>query len=331
MLESFKAIAVREDEAKKVHYDVETISLEDLDQGDVVVKVDYSSLNYKDMLATQTKGGVIRTYPMIPGIDLSGTVVKSASDAFQKGQEIIITGMDMGVSHTGGLAEYARVPHEWLVPIEDALTTRQAMVYGTAGFTAAQAIIALERHGMTADKQPRVLVTGASGGVGSVALAILHKAGFNNVTALIRKDYQENLVKKLGANHILWADDIGDKRPLASQRFDYILDTVGGEVAATLIPQIQAFGSMALCGNAAGIQLETTVLPLILRGVNLLGINSVFENGPERREIWRRLANEWKVVDQLAVNEVALEEVKQVIESLKEGSHTGRTIVRLSE
>lgn len=331
MVDNFKAMVVREDAQKEVSYEIETVTVDDLSPGDVLIKVGYSSLNYKDMLATQTKGGVIRSYPMIPGIDLSGTVVESTVETIKVGQEVIVTGTDQGVSHTGGLSEYARVPHEWIVPLGDGLTLRQAMVYGTAGFTAAQALMALENHGMKAEDNPRVLVTGASGGVGSVGLAILHQAGYKNVTALIRKDYQEAFVKELGANHILWADEIGEKRPLASQKYDYILDTVGGEVAATLIPQIQANGSMALCGNAAGIKLETTVLPLILRGINLLGINSIFGNNAKRAEIWRRLGDEWNVVDQLAVNETDLDGVPQVIEALKEGSHTGRTIVKLSE
>lgn len=330
MVESFKAVVVREDSDQEVSYSVESVTRESLSQGNVLVRVEYSSLNYKDMLAMRTRGGVIRSYPMIPGIDLSGTVVESAVDSVEVGQKVIITGTDLGVSHTGGLAEYARVPHEWLVPLQDQLSERQAMVYGTAGFTAAQAIMALEDHGMKVDKQPRILVTGASGGVGTVALAILRKAGYTNVTALIRKDYQEDLVKKLGAQHILWADQVGEKRALSSQNYDYILDTVGGEVAATLIPQLQAAGSMAFCGNAAGIRLHTTVLPLILRGINLLGINSLFEDKAKRLEIWRRLGSEWNVVDQLPVNEVTLDEVHQAIESLQEGSHTGRTVVRIN-
>lgn len=329
MVEDFKAIVVREDENKEVSYQIEDITVDDLSQGDVIVKVEYSSLNYKDMLATQTKGGVIRNYPMIPGIDLAGTVVDSSVEEFKEGQEVIITGFDLGVTHTGGLAEYARVPHEWLVSLEGALSLREAMVYGTAGFTAAQSIKALEDHGMKADDNPRVLVTGASGGVGSIAVAILKKTGYNNITALIRKDYQEKFVKDLGANHILWANEIGDKRPLASQKYDYIVETVGGEVAATLIPQLQAFGSMSLCGNAAGIELNTTVLPLILRGVNLLGINSLIHDSELRAELWRKMSNEWNVVNQLSVNEIPLADVKATIESLKEGSHLGRTIVKV--
>lgn len=281
------------------------------------------------MLATQAKGGVIRQYPMIPGIDLSGVVVETKDDSLQVGQEVLITGFDLGVKHTGGLAEYAQVPTEWVIPLPENLSLKDAMIYGTAGFTAAQSVRALEGQGMSPKDNPNILVTGATGGVGSIALAILVKAGYNNITAMIRKDYQEAVAKELGAHEILWADDIGEKKALASQNYDYVLDTVGGDVAATLIPQIQENGSMSLCGNAAGIKLDTTVLPFILRGVNLLGINSVTASHEERQTIWGNLATDWNVVDNLKINTVKLEDVSETIKSLKEGSHIGRTVVEM--
>ncbi|WP_338487732.1 alcohol dehydrogenase catalytic domain-containing protein [Ruoffia tabacinasalis] len=212
-MDLFKALVVRK-ENDDVSYEVESIKQENLDEGSVLIKVHYSSLNYKDMLATQAKGGVIRRYPMIPGIDLSGEVVKTTDESFEVGQEVLITGYDLGVNHTGGLAQYAQVPSEWIIPVPENLTLKDAMTYGTAGFTAAQSVRALEQHGMDPKLDQRILVTGASGGVGSIALAILVKAGYQNVTAMIRKDYQEKVVNDIGAHQILWADDIGEKKPL---------------------------------------------------------------------------------------------------------------------
>lgn len=328
-LDLFKALVVRK-ENDDVSYEVESIKQENLDEGSVLIKVHYSSLNYKDMLATQAKGGVIRRYPMIPGIDLSGEVVKTTDESFEVGQEVLITGYDLGVNHTGGLAQYAQVPSEWIIPVPENLTLKDAMTYGTAGFTAAQSVRALEQHGMDPKLDQRILVTGASGGVGSIALAILVKAGYQNVTAMIRKDYQEKVVNDIGAHQILWADDIGEKKALASQKYDYVLDTVGGDVAATLISQIQEKGSMSLCGNAAGVKLETTVLPLILRGINLLGINSVNASQEERETIWNNLADSWNVVDNLNTKTIKLDDVSETIIALKEGSHVGRTIVEMN-
>lgn len=327
-MDLFKALVVRKSD-EEVSYEIESVEQGFLDEGTVLIKVNYSSLNYKDMLATQAKGGVIRQYPMIPGIDLSGVVVETKDDSLQVGQEVLITGFDLGVKHTGGLAEYAQVPTEWVIPLPENLSLKDAMIYGTAGFTAAQSVRALEGQGMSPKDKPSILVTGATGGVGSIALTILVKAGYNNITAMIRKDYQEAVAKELGAHKILWADDIGEKKALASQKYDYILDTVGGDVAATLIPQIQENGSMSLCGNAAGIKLDTTVLPFILRGVNLLGINSVTASHEERQTIWSNLATDWNVVDNLKINTVKLEDVSETIKSLKEGSHIGRTVVEM--
>lgn len=327
-MDKFKAVVVRKD-GEEVVYDIEEISLDNLDEGSVIVEVHYSSMNYKDMLGMQLNGGVINTYPMIPGIDLSGVVYESNDPNYVKGQKVMVNGTDSGVSHTGGYAEFARMPAEWLIPMPEELSLKDAMLIGTAGFTSGQAIDALEKHGMHPDNNPRVLVTGASGGVGSIALAILNKIGYRNVTAMVRKDYQEELVTKLGANHILWADDVGEKRMLASQKYDYILDTVGGEVAASLIPQIQATGSIALCGNAGGADLETNVYPFILRGINILGINGIFISPEYRQALWNKLATDWDVIDQLRSRTVDLEDIAQTVEDIKKGAHLGRTIIKV--
>ncbi len=325
-MEQFKALVVKDNEGAILH-GVEHLTLDNLDEGNVVIKVAYSSLNYKDMLAVQPKGGIIRRYPMIPGIDLSGTIVSSYDDRFSEGQEVLLTGYDLGVSHTGGLSEYARVKADWLIPLPEGLSLKDAMVFGTAGFTAAQSIDALEQHGLADNKDARVIITGATGGVGSIALQLLVKAGYTNLTALVRKDYQVEVAKNLGAHQIIFPNDLGEKRLLGRTMYDFALDTVGGDVAATIIPQLADNGSISMCGNAAGVALDTNVLPFILRGVNLLGINSVTETHERRLLLWDKMANDWNISSDALSNEISLDEVPSVLEALKEGKHVGRTIV----
>ncbi|MDN7227359.1 YhdH/YhfP family quinone oxidoreductase [Planococcus sp. N064] len=327
-MNNFKAIVVKEQEDEVV-YGVEQIGEDQLSEGDVTIQVAYSSINYKDMLAVQKKGGVIRNYPMIPGIDLSGTVVESSDSRFQEGQEVIITGFEMGMSHTGGFSEYARVPADWVVALPENLSLRDAMVFGTAGFTAALSILALEKNGMDAGNNPKILVTGSTGGVGSVALQLLEKIGYGNITALVRKDHQEEVAKSLGAHTVIFPDDLGElKKPLNKEKFDYILDTVGGDITSVLIPQLSYGGSMSMCGMAGGVELKATVLPFILRGVNLLGIDSVNVPIDKRPAIWAKMAKEWNITGTTLVDEISLQEVPETIDALKNGQHLGRTIVK---
>ncbi|MGK7379136.1 YhdH/YhfP family quinone oxidoreductase [Planococcus sp. 1R117A] len=327
-MDSFKAIVVKEQE-DEVIYGVEQISEDQLSDGEVLIKVAYSSINYKDMLAVQKKGGVIRNYPMIPGIDLSGTVVESADSRFQEGQEVIVTGFEMGMSHTGGFAEYARVPADWVVPLPEGLSLRDAMVFGTAGFTAALSILALEQNGMDPKNNPEILVTGSTGGVGSIAVQMLAKIGYQNITALVRKDHQVDVAKSLGAHTVIFPDDLGElKKPLNKEKFDYVLDTVGGDVTSVLIPQLSYGGSMTACGMAAGVELKATVLPFILRGVNLLGIDSVNVPIEKRPAIWAKMADDWNIAGTTLAEEIPLEEVPGTIEAIKNGEHLGRTIVK---
>ncbi|MFJ8511905.1 YhdH/YhfP family quinone oxidoreductase [Lysinibacillus xylanilyticus] len=328
-MNSFKAIVVKENNGE-VTYGLENVTINDLSEGEVVIKVAYSSVNYKDMLAVQTKGGVIRNYPMIPGIDLSGTVVSSSDNRFHKGQKVIVTGFAMGMSHTGGFSEYARIPANWIVPLPEGLSLKEAMVFGTAGFTAALSIMALEKNRMSPDKNPNILVTGSTGGVGSIALKILSQIGYKNINALIRKESQATVAQSLGATNIIHADELGENnKPLNKQIYHYVLDTVGGEVASAIIPQLYYSGSMSLCGNAGGIQLSTTVLPLILRGINLLGIDSVNVPIDERHSIWTKMANEWNITKTTLSREISLEEIPKTINDVKNGKHLGRTIVKL--
>lgn len=329
-MKQFKAMVVEEVEDQLV-FTPKMIGLEDLHQGDVVIKVEYSSVNYKDMLAVQKNAGVIRQYPMIPGIDLAGTIISSDWDQLTVGQEVLVTGYEMGMSHTGGFAEYARVPHEWVVPLPDGLSMKDAMIIGTAGLTAGLSVLALEKAGMTPSKSPRILVTGASGGVGSVSLAILKVEGYPHISALTRKDSQDDLVKKLGATTVIKPEQVFIKEnPLLLKGvYDYILDTVGGDVVAHLIPQLDYDGAISLCGNAAGVKLATNVLPFILRGVQALGIDSVQISHEKRLAVWEKFARDWKIVDKLAFDEVGLEELPRIIKQLKEGQHLGRTIVKV--
>lgn len=327
-MNSFKAIVVKE-QGEEVVFGVEEVGEAQLSEGNVTIKVAYSSINYKDMLAVQKKGGVIRNYPMIPGIDLSGTVVESGDSRFQEGQEVIVTGFEMGMSHTGGFAEYARVPADWVVALPEGMSLRDAMVFGTAGFTAALSILALEKNGMDPEQNPRILVTGSTGGVGSIAVQMLDKIGYRNITALVRKDHQVDVSKTLGAHSVIFPDDLGElKKPLNKEKFDYVLDTVGGDITSVLIPQLSYGGSMSMCGMAAGIELKATVLPFILRGVNLLGIDSVNVPIDKRPEIWEKMAKDWNIAGTTLVDEISLEEVPGTIDAIKNGQHLGRTIVK---
>ncbi|CEG23796.1 putative acrylyl-CoA reductase AcuI [Planococcus massiliensis] len=326
-MDSFKAIVVNEKEGE-LAYGVEQIREGQLSKGEVFIKVAFSSINYKDMLAVQKNGGVIRNYPMIPGIDLSGTVMRSEDARFTEGQEVIVTGFEMGMSHTGGFAEYARIPADWVVPLPEQLSLRDAMVFGTAGFTAVLSILALEKAGMDPANNPKVLVTGSTGGVGSIAVQMLAKIGYGDITALVRKDHQAEVAKSLGAHTVIFPDELGElKKPLNKQKFDFVLDTVGGDVTSVLIPQISYGGSISTCGMAAGVELKTTVLPFILRGINLLGIDSVNVPIEKRAPIWEKIATDWNIAGTTLVDEVSLEEVPKTIDALKNGEHLGRTIV----
>ncbi len=329
-MKSFKAIVVRENDGE-VSYAVEQITENELSPGEVLIKVAYSSVNYKDMLAVKQNGGVIRNYPMIPGIDLSGTVVSSSVPAFKEGQEVLVTGFETGMSHTGGFSEYARIPSNWIVPLPTGLSQKEAMVIGTAGFTAALSIMRLEKMGMNPKNNPEILVTGASGGVGSIAVQLLSKSGYTKINALAREESEKEHLFSLGATNVVLAKDVIPEKPkvLGGQKFHYVLDVVGGAVASGLIPQIYYGGSISMCGNAGGIALSTTVMPFILRGVNVLGIDSVNFPSEEREEIWTRFAGVWHIMAQSLVTEVSLNELPQTFEKMKTGSHVGRHIVKI--
>lgn len=330
MNNEFKAIVVREKDGE-VSHSIERITTDMLSEGDVLIKVAYSSVNFKDMLAVQTKGGVIRDYPMIPGIDLSGTVVSSENSKFKVGQDVLVTGFQTGMSHTGGFSEYVRVPAEWVVALPKGLSHRDAMVIGTAGFTAALSIMTLESKGMSPDKDQEILVTGASGGVGSVAIQLLRESGYKKINALAREENEIEKLLSIGATKVLLARDVFPDKPkvLDTQKFHYVLDVVGGEVASGILPQIYYGGSMSMCGNAGGIKFNATVMPFILRGVSILGVDSVNFPIEKRDAIWTRFANEWHIMSQAIVKDVVMEELDEVFKNIKAGSHTGRHVLKI--
>jgi acrylyl-CoA reductase (NADPH) len=298
-----------------------TLPADELGAGDVVVRVAYSSVNYKDALATIPKGQVARISPLVPGVDLAGTTLD--------GDEVLAHGYDLGVAHHGGYAEYARVPSDWVVPLPDGMSARQAMAIGTAGFTAALAVSRLERHGVSAGDGP-VLVTGATGGVGSTAVSILAARGYE-VVASSGKDARDYL-ESLGASEVVGREDVaGDGKPLGKQRWAAAVDSVGGEPLAGILPQIRYNGAVAATGLTAGIKLELTVMPFILRSVALLGIDSVACAMEERAEIWRRLADDLRPphLDDTIAREIGLDELEPALDAILEGGLTGRTVVRI--
>ncbi len=316
----FNAVVVRKS-ASNVSYKVETVDESHLSKGDVLVKVVYSSINYKDMLALQYKGGVIRDYPMIPGIDFAGIVESSSNDKFKEGDNVLVTGYDVGVTHTGGFSEYAQVPGEWIVPLPQEMSIKESMVYGTAGFTAALSIFELEKYGMNIKSQPEILVSGATGGVGSVAIQILRKIGYENITAIVRKEKQIEIAKKLGAKQVIIIED--DNKPLKKGIFDYFLDTVGSNVTLYGLKRLNYQGVATVCGNVAGNSLNANILPFILRGIKLIGIDSVYVDHNIREDIWSKLANEWNIGNSLLYNEIGFEEFYKTIDQLLKGQHLG--------
>ncbi|MGK0618697.1 acrylyl-CoA reductase (NADPH) [Meiothermus cerbereus] len=326
-MQTFKALVVETGDPYTAQ--IRQATLDELPQGDVLVQVAYSSLNYKDALAITGAGKVIRSFPMVPGIDLAGTVLESASPEYKPGDPVILTGWGVGERHWGGLAGLARVRSEWLVPLPEGLTLQQAMGIGTAGFTAMLCVMALEAHGL--DKSKEVLVTGAAGGVGSLAVALLAQLGYR-VVASTGRTSEEAYLKSLGAREILDRAVLSaPARPLESERFGGAVDTVGGAVLAGVLPRMAYGGSVAACGNAGGAKLETTVFPFILRGVSLLGIDSVMCPREKRLEAWQRLAHDLpRPLLETTLQTVSLEEVPGLAQALLQGQVRGRLVVKMA-
>ena len=306
------------------------LTLDDLDPGEVVIRTHYSSVNYKDALAATGKGKVIRRFPCVGGVDAAG-VVESSSDArFKAGDEVIVTGYGMGVDHDGGFAEYVRVPADWVLQLPQGLTLFEAMAIGTAGFTAALAIHRLEQN----DLKPangKVLVTGATGGVGSIAIQMLAQLGYH-VVALTGKDSEHDYLKSLGAAEILPRKDlVMGARPLEKAQWAGALDAVGGETLAWLTRTMQQGGAIASFGNAGGIELHTTVMPFILRGVRLIGVDSAATAMPLREKIWQRLATDLRPrLFDLVTHTIAFSQLPDASQKMMQGHSRGRVVVNIS-
>ncbi|GKV78331.1 quinone oxidoreductase [Pectobacterium carotovorum subsp. carotovorum] len=312
------------------HAQIREIDAEQLPTGDVTVDINWSGINYKDALAITGKGKIIRNFPMVPGIDFAGTVRHSDNDRFSVGQPVILTGWGVGENHWGGLAQQARVKSDWLVPLPASLNARKAMILGTAGFTAMLCVMALEDGGITPESGD-IIVTGASGGVGSTAVALLAELGYQ-VTAVSGRADNTDYLKKLGAKQVLDRSEFsGSPRPLEKQRWAGAVDTVGDNVLATLLAQMDYNATVAACGLAGGVALPTTVMPFILRNVRLQGVDSVMAPLDRRQQAWERLATILpESFYQQVTQEIGLEDVPAVAAALLENKVTGRTLVKIS-
>ena len=325
----FRALVLQEVDGK-VSSRIETVDEDRLPEGDVTVAIEYSTLNYKDGMVLSGIGRLVRTYPHVPGIDFAGTVTRSAASKFKPGDRVVLTGWRVGEMHWGGYAERARVRADWLVPLPVGLTTRQAMAIGTAGFTAMLAVMALEQYGLKPGAG-EVLVTGATGGVGSTAVAILANLG-HRVVASTGRPEQGDYLKALGAAELIERAALSEKptRPLDRERWDGAVDAVGGATLATILTQLKYRASVAACGLAGGSDLPATVIPFLLRGVNLLGIDSVMCPQELRAEAWRRLARDLPLdrLDRM-IEEIPLSEVAALAPRILNGQLRGRTVVNV--
>lgn len=324
----FNALVVNKNDDGKTSAAVESIGLDDLPQGNVTIAVEYSTLNYKDGLCVGPGGGLVRNYPHVPGIDFAGTVESSDDDRYQAGDKVVLTGWRVGEMQWGGYAQKARVNADWLVPLPNGLTTRQAMAVGTAGFTAVLAVMALEDQGLTPGEHP-VLVTGAAGGVGSVATALLGNLGYK-VAAVTGRPETSDYLTALGATEIVARETLNEttKRPLEKEVWSGCVDAVGGEMLARVLGQMQYGASVAAVGLAGGANLPATVIPFLLRGVNLLGIDSVMKPYEPRLRAWQRAVKDLPMdkIEQM-VQMATLADLPELGKGILKGQVKGRVVV----
>ena len=325
----FRAMVVEETADHRYTSSIQSRAVSDLPKGEVLIKVHYSSLNYKDALSANGNKGVTRRYPHTPGIDAAGEVADSTSDDFAIGEPVLVTGYDLGMNTSGGLAEYIRVPAGWVVRLPEGMTLKQSMIYGTAGFTAALSLLKLEESGIT-PQSGDILVTGASGGVGSLAVGILATAGYS-VVAASGKAAAADLLTRLGAKEILGRSSVIDTsgKPLLRTRFAGAIDTVGGDILSFALRSVQYGGAVTCCGNVASPELHLTVYPFILRSISLFGIDSAECPMPLRKAVWERLAGDWHLsaLDNLTT-EITLEAVPEHFDAMLKGQHMGRCVVK---
>ncbi|MDH3329022.1 MAG: YhdH/YhfP family quinone oxidoreductase [Desulfobulbaceae bacterium] len=329
---SFQSLVVHEDESRAYRRSIELRETEDLPAGDVLVRVQFSSLNYKDALSATGNRGVTKRYPHTPGIDAAGVVAWSSDEAFAPGDEVLVSGYDLGMNTPGGFGQYIRVPSLWVLAKPDSIPLIRSMQIGTAGFTAAQCVSALLDQGVLKTDGP-ILVTGATGGVGSVAVSLLSSLGFA-VTAVTGKEQEHKFLSTLGAKKILSREQatVGTERLLLRERWAGVIDTVGGEILATAIKSTRYEGTVTCCGNASSGELPINVYPFILRGVKLIGIDSAQCPLGKRKKIWKKLAGEWQIpyLEEMS-RTIKLNELSASIDQMLKGGVKGRVVVDLRE
>lgn len=326
----FKAFRVEEENGAYIG-SIKEMEFSPLEKDEILVKVHYSSLNYKDALSATGNKGVTRNYPHTPGIDVVGVIEKSSNNSFLVGDKVIVSSYDLGMNTDGGFSEYVKVPYTWAVKLPEKMTMKEAMIYGTAGLTAGMSVLRLSE--LVKPEDGKIVVSGATGGVGSLSVAILSKLGYS-VVAITGKEEESDFLLELGAKEILLRSEIEnfDKKPLLKPLFSGAIDTVGGVVLENIIKTTNALGAVTCCGNVASPKLELTVFPFILRGISLIGIDS--QNCPMdfRTKVWNLLANDWKPSQILnTFTEISLSEIQDKIDLMLQGKLKGRTIIKLIE
>jgi acrylyl-CoA reductase (NADPH) len=324
----FKALMLTKHDDKSVTSAIEEVAEDRLPAGDVLVDIEYSTINYKDGLIIHNKAPLVRDFPHVPGVDFAGVVAASDNAAFQAGDKVVLNGWGAGERHWGGLAQKARVKADWLVHLPGGLTTRHAMAVGTAGYTSMLAVMDLEDHGMAPEKG-EVLVTGGAGGVGSIAIALLAKSGYE-VTVSTGRPETHDYLRSLGASQFVDRSDLADEpgRPMESARFQACIDAVGGSTLARVLGQLKPQGALAAIGNAGGNDFKASVIPFLLRGIKLLGIDSVYQPKPRREAAWKRLASDLDLEKlESTIKEIGLSDVPDTAASILKGQVQGRTVV----
>ena len=328
MEKEYKALVVNEVNAA-FEQTIQTLHIDNLPKGDVLVKVHYSSINYKDALSATGNKGITKKYPHTPGIDAAGEVVSSLDDKFKEGDKVIVTGYDLGMNTSGGFGQYIRVPSEWVVQLPEGLSLKESMIIGTAGFTAGISVLRLSA--LVKPSDGKILVSGATGGVGSVALSLLSKLGYQTV-AISGKETEYHFLRKLGAIEILPRADFQevDKRPMLSAQYAGAIDTVGGPILENILKTLQPLGAVTTCGSVSATQLNMTVFPFILRGISLIGISAQNYPGALREPLWVKLATDWKPDNLLELyTEIRLEDIPETVALILQGKLKGRTIVNM--
>ena len=323
-----KAYIVEKIEDKKFISGIKEIDIPTILENEVLIKATYSSLNYKDALSSIGNPGVTKNFPHVTGIDVAGVIEKSNSDKFSVGDKVLVTGYDLGMNTDGGHQEFVKVPDSWVVKIPETISDREIMIYGTAGLTAALSVNELLNNGIT---KGSILVTGATGGVGSIAISILHKLGFNTI-AISGKEDKIPFLKDLGANEVILRNqfDVENKRPMGSEKYDGVIDTVGGNILAEALKVVKYDGVVTCCGLTSSFELHTNVFPFILRGVRLIGIDSVECKIEKKIAAWEKIANEFKITTlEKLTTEITLEQIKEVYASMLAGKVSGRFLVKI--